>query len=266
MEEYEDYLKQRREEPGEPGDAEELIYENSKLLGGGHFTIRSKLKPINLQDFGSKHNLSPQDSNKFRSALGDFMSKSLQDAGIQLPDNLWIKFPPTHIVSTNEPLIMSSSHEHTKCQITPFQYLKVNYESYETWRVATDFLRCNPRFQNQPRYDFVIFRTENDGLMFAQLKHLFTCAVGAEKYAVAYVQSYKVVAFARRSRSDKALGILRVKRDKMEFVSVHSVIRGALLVATTASDVLEEERLVVDTIDYDMFLRVKKHWPGYTDN
>ena len=77
-----------------------------------------------------------------------------------------------------------------------------------------------------------------------------------------YVQPYNIM--VRRTHHDREYGLLRVKRGLApEFIWGDSIIRGALVVA---SDSTEDEGLVVDTIDYDMFLRVKKEWPHYTDN
>ncbi|KAJ7265517.1 hypothetical protein C8J57DRAFT_992587, partial [Mycena rebaudengoi] len=56
---------------------------------------------------------------------------------------------------------------------------------------------------------------------------------------------------------DKALGFYRVRakpRQNSEFISVHSIVRGALLVP--AGD-RHGEYLVVDVVDEDMFLRLK---------
>ncbi|KAK7030283.1 hypothetical protein VNI00_014300 [Paramarasmius palmivorus] len=236
MEEYGRYLQEQLSIEV-PNDVEEL-----PSLGGGHFTIGSKLKAITFQQFGIEHSLP---SDRFRIDLANFMSKSLIAHNIPLLDNRWIQY-------------------HTLDTITPFQYLKINYESYETWKLGTDYIRCNPSFQRHPRYDFILFSSE-DGPVFGQLQNLFVCKIGEASYPVAYIQSYRVIHNTRRDRSDKDFGILRIKKDAKEFISVHSIIRGALVVSASSADRLEEERLVVDVLDSDMFLRIKKHWPSYTN-
>ncbi|KAK1215605.1 hypothetical protein PQX77_021784 [Marasmius sp. AFHP31] len=235
MEAYKTYLK-TQEDP--PEDTEVL-----EGLGGRHFTIGSKLQAATFEDFCRTHGSSDV---RMRNDLASYMSIGLQAAGKPLPNNRWLQFKPSDC-------------------IVPFQYLKVNYESYETWKLTTDYLRCNPSFHNRPRYDFVLFSAGSvSEPTFAQLKHLFICEVGGEKYALAYVQPYKVITVGRRPQSDRDFGILRIQREQAnEFVWLHSIVRGALVVASADE---EDECLVVDTIDYDMFLRVKKHWPQYTVN
>ncbi|KAL0572304.1 hypothetical protein V5O48_009650 [Marasmius crinis-equi] len=243
MEEYEKFLKSDSEE-AQPKDTEDVF----SKLGGAHFSIGSKLRAITLEDFGNEKFTTPEDVRKFRIELGNFMSKSLQAHGIRLPNERWINYGPMET-------------------ILPFQFLKVNYESLETWQVSTDYLRCNPDFHKRPRYDFIIFNTEA-GPVFAELKHLFVCTVGADKYPIAYVQPFKVFSMTRRRYSDRHLGILRIKPDThCEFISVHSIVRGALCAAAHGAAGTEAhfEKLVVDTVDYDMFLRVKLNWPKYTD-
>ncbi|KAK7049204.1 hypothetical protein VNI00_005805 [Paramarasmius palmivorus] len=235
LEEYKQTIETRLQEES-PADVEEVAG-----LGGGHFSIGSKLKKISFAQLGVDYDLQ---SDRFRIDLANFMSATLNAHGKPLPNGQWIRYSPQD-------------------SIVPFQFLRVNYESHEDWKVSTDYLRCNPKFHHRPWYDFVIFQSQ-DGPIFGQLKIMFICDVGDIQHPVAYIQSYKVVNAVRRSRSDKDLGILRLEKDKIEFISIHSIVRGALVVPAAATDVLEEERLVVDVIDSDMFLRVKKHWPGYT--
>lgn len=147
-------------------------------------------------------------------------------------------------------------------QITPYQYLKVSYESLETWRLATDQLRCNPNFHGAPRYDFIIFNTIS-GPVFAQLRYIFVCVIDGTKYPVALVQAYKVVRV--RSRTDMDMGLLRIRKEQnTELISVHSIVRGAVAVAASEDPLKSNERLVFDPLDGDMFLRVKKYFPGFT--
>ncbi|KAK1220496.1 hypothetical protein PQX77_016731 [Marasmius sp. AFHP31] len=233
----EQYLAQLKALEAPPEDSEV-----QEKLGGGHYTLGSKLKPTTIEDFCHLHNLPKV---RFRVDLGDYMSKQLQAHNKPLPDGRWIHFKPGD-------------------ELRPFQFLKVNYKSYGTWKVTTDYLRCNPNFFGQPRYDFVLFTGDVDQPVFGQIKHLFVCKLGGTQYALALVQPYKVVNLLRRPRSDRDCGLLRVRREaESEYIWVDSIIRGALVVASASA---EDEKLVVDTIDYDMFLRVKKHWPHYTDN
>ncbi|KAJ8096373.1 hypothetical protein PM082_011535 [Marasmius tenuissimus] len=234
----EDYRAHVNPPEDPPKDIEKVV----NKLGGGHFSIGAKLPSTTFEEFARVHS-PPQGETAFRIGVGDFLSGALQAHGIELPGRAWI-------------------HYRTDDEIVPFQFLKINYESKETWQLATDYLRCNPNFYNSPHYDFVIFISVA-GPIFAQLKYLFVTEVGREKYPIAYVQSYKVTSMGRRTRSDRHFGILRVQKEKFKFISVNSIVRGALVVHSMCAD--SEERLVVDTVDYDMFLRVRSHWPGYTD-
>ncbi|KAL0058382.1 hypothetical protein AAF712_014944 [Marasmius tenuissimus] len=179
--------------------------------------------PVTTFEEFSRIHSPPVGESAFRIGLGDFLSVALQANGIELPGRQWIHFKADD-------------------EIAAFQFLKINYD--------------------RPRYDYIIFNTQ-DSPVFAQLKYLLVAEVGTEKYPIAYVQSYKLVSMGRRTRSDRDFGILRVQKDKLEFISIHTIIRGALVVHSASRDT--EERLVVDTVDYDMFLRVKSHWPGYTN-
>lgn len=58
-------------------------------------------------------------------------------------------------------------------------------------------------------------------------------------------------------RKDKDLGIyrLQLKLSPYQIISLQSVVRGALIVSDGNNP---EEYLVVDTVDTDMFLRMKQ--------
>lgn len=148
-------------------------------------------------------------------------------------------------------------------QIVPYQYLRINYESLETWHLATDHLRCNPSFQGASRYDFLIFNARS-GPVFAQLHYLFVCVVEDTKYPIALVQAYRPVLHPRSS-VDKDLGLLRIRKERQtELISVQSVIRGAVAIKASDDPLKSDEMLVFDALDGDMFLRVNNAFPGST--
>lgn len=101
------------------------------------------------------------------------------------------------------------------------------------------------------------------GNVFVRLVLVFTCEIGGKTYPFALVHSLDV-ATGQRSAKDKALGFYRVRerqRIKCEFISVHSIIRGALL----APDFDRKgDYLVVDVVDPDMFFRLKTMYPNRT--
>lgn len=99
------------------------------------------------------------------------------------------------------------------------------------------------------------------GPIFAQLQYILTTIVGGKTYPIAFIQPYKTLPINRRSRTDKDLGLLQLRKEtRTEFISVHSIIRGAVAIPTDLFD----EAIVWDALDGDMFLRVVKHFPGYT--
>ena len=132
-----------------------------------------------------------------------------------------------------------------------------------TWRLITDYLRINPQFHGQPHYDFVLVNAPKP--FFGQLLYVFSCSIDETDYPLALLQPYEVLGSRSRPLQDKQLGLLRVRRKdsvRTEFISLQSVIRGALVVA--AEKDTAHDCFVVDVVDEDMFLHVKKLFPGYT--
>ncbi|KAJ7682365.1 hypothetical protein DFH06DRAFT_1289864 [Mycena polygramma] len=58
----------------------------------------------------------------------------------------------------------------------------LDYQSKVDWRSARDILRCNPQFHNAPRYDSVIYESDDDPLAMGQLQFMFRALLpsGAE--------------------------------------------------------------------------------------
>ena len=128
------------------------------------------------------------------------------------------------------------------------------------WSTKADLLRCNLVFWGRPRYDFVILDLGPPrGQVFAKFVSLFTCTVGTRVHPLALVQ-----ALDHRPRSgtvkdtDRKLTIYRWNlrhRSRCELVPLVSVVRGALLISDPR---YSGDYFVVDTVDADMFLRVKR--------
>jgi hypothetical protein len=143
-------------------------------------------------------------------------------------------------------------------QISEYRYLKVTYESKVTWQTTTDHLRCNPKFQNKPRYDCVIINT-TIGIIFARLIFIFTTEIDNTKYPWAFIQPYDSP-IGRLTDKEKELELFRVRaqpRGSPEFVDARSIIRGVLLVPTFEK---EGDFFVFDVLDADLFLRMKELW------
>ncbi|KAG1837830.1 hypothetical protein F4604DRAFT_1601105 [Suillus subluteus] len=180
----------------------------------------------------------------FRIKLNQFLNDSLPNNAIPLPNETRIRFQACD-------------------QITEFRYLRVNYESMVDWRLQQDLLRCNPKFFGSPRYDCVMIKTEHQPF-FARLIYMFHCKVGGTELSIALIHPYDVGISVRR-RQDLDLGLWRVRakpRSSSEFVFVDSIIRGAtsafLTFTALASDPeAVNDYFVIDTIDTDIFLRMK---------
>ena len=135
--------------------------------------------------------------------------------------------------------------------------IKVGYESVVNWDIKTDYVRCNPKFHGHPRYDFVIVDLPR-GLAFARLACVFVCRIGTRDYRLALIQTLEKSTRQPTKAVDKELSILRWHirtRSRCEVVPLDSIVRGAVL--------LEDKKcsgdyFVIDTLDGDMFLRLKK--------
>jgi hypothetical protein len=140
-------------------------------------------------------------------------------------------------------------------KITEFRFLKVNYESLVDFCQTMDYLRCSPSFHNLPQYDCVIVNTTT-GVFFVRLLFLFTCDINNTPYPIALVRPYDAPV-GRRLQKDKHMKFWRVRQrgTVSEFILAESIIRGVALAPdpTTVGDFL-----VMDTIDSDIFLRMKQ--------
>ena len=88
---------------------------------------------------------------------------------------------------------------------------------------------------------------------FAKLILIFTISVKGTEYSLAYIQPLDRPTGPWRNQ-DADLSLYRLgaqPRDKAKFISIHSIIQGAFIVPDFEE---QEEFLVVDTIDGDMFL------------
>ncbi|KAG2120420.1 uncharacterized protein F5147DRAFT_785151 [Suillus discolor] len=142
-------------------------------------------------------------------------------------------------------------------EIIEFRFLKVNYESLVDFCQTTDYLRCSPRFHNLPRYDCVIVNTAT-GVFFARLLFLFTCNVNDTSYPIALVRSYDMP-IGRCLQKDKHLKFWRVRlqprETASEFILAESIIQG---VALAPDPTIPGNFLIMDTVDSDIFLRMKQ--------
>ncbi|KAG1898719.1 uncharacterized protein F5891DRAFT_1129341 [Suillus fuscotomentosus] len=204
------------------------------LDGSMHVKFGSREAP---QTFGLIENSHKDDIafSNFHVKLNSFLNVFLPASNIPLPDGKRIHLLSTHTITT--------------CRL-----LHVNYESMVDWQQYTDYLRCNPKFFNAPRFDCVFIQT-NQKVIFGHLLLLFECPVGDNVFPLALIHPYDAP-IGVQLQKDKHLNLLRVRaklRAQAEFFSTRSIIRGALLVHDENLDYF-----VVDTVDTDMFLHVKE--------
>ncbi|KAF8427564.1 hypothetical protein L210DRAFT_3614930 [Boletus edulis BED1] len=150
-----------------------------------------------------------------------------------------------------------------QAEIQEFWYLKVNYESAVDWRLATDYLRCNPSFHGNQRYDCVLISTQdrhgNTTHIFARLLMMFRYVLNGNQdpLDLALVQPMDAPT-GNQCVLDHDLGFTRLctrPTARSEFISLRSVVRGALLVPDFRH---AGDFFLVDYIDGDWFLRAKQ--------
>ena len=86
---------------------------------------------------------------------------------------------------------------------------------------------------------------------------IFNYRIDNKDYPTALVQPYDAKV-GRLYRKDIDLGFLRVRAKPIsapEFISIRSIIRGAVLVPAFDK---KEDYLVMDVLDADMFVRIRK--------
>jgi len=146
-------------------------------------------------------------------------------------------------------------------QIHEYHYLKVNYESMVDWKKATDHLRCNPQFHGSLRFDHALIQLTVDETIFVRLIFLFRCCIsnlGSFEFALVQLYTARINSACRTDHFFKLTHVKAIPRASSIFIPLNSFIRGALLVPDPD---YQDEYLVVDHIDSDMFLRMKAQVP-----
>ncbi|KAF6744588.1 hypothetical protein DFP72DRAFT_1078429 [Ephemerocybe angulata] len=156
-------------------------------------------------------------------------------------------------------------------RVSVYRYVKVDYASYENSETATDFLRMNQSFHGRQRYDFGLFSIYGGNYIIGQLIAVLGVHVNDIEYLVAIILPCDEpltggTAQERRERTaqkhrDRALGFHRVRRRprKQDSVAVlaRTLVRRALMVPDFGDSLHNDEFLVVDVVDADMWLRMK---------
>ncbi|KAJ7176117.1 hypothetical protein C8R43DRAFT_1084647 [Mycena crocata] len=218
----------------EEEDVEETYVEDTPgdLHQLGNISVGAKQPEISFQQLEATGNV----FHRFRLNLTDFLNQFLVNYGHPLPDGKRVKLL-------------------TENKITPFRFLKVFYQSMDDWADETDFLRCNPSFHGSPRFDGALVKTAT-GHIFVKLIYMFQITLGDKNtYPFALVEPLDAP-LGPLCAKDKALNLFRVRAARAsEFISVHSVVRGAVLVPDFDRD---GDYFIMDTQGADMFLRMRE--------
>ncbi|KAG1776116.1 hypothetical protein EV702DRAFT_1180116 [Suillus placidus] len=223
-------------------ELEEKDNDNDNEPSEAHLHIGSPLRNLTSLAQVEEENKSNRTFDQFRKKLATFLNHFLPSHHIPLPDGIrWLKLSAQDQV-----------HEH--------RYLKVHYESTATWKLATDYLRCSPSFHGHERHDCALIRTQDkdghDKYIFIKLLFMFKHTVGSHTLDLALVLPMDASPRWRLLDRDLRLTRLRARpAASSEFITLHSIIRGALLVPDFDNN---GDYFLVDYVDTDMFLRIQR--------
>jgi hypothetical protein len=132
------------------------------------------------------------------------------------------------------------------------------FTSKVTWQLETNHLRCNPNFNNKPRYDYVLICTPN-GVTVARLIFMFTTTIKDRIEPWVLIHPFDAIVGQPTSREmDLQLFRIRAKaRTSSCFISAKSIIRGILVIPTFLMD---DNYYIFDVLDDDLFMRVQDLW------
>ncbi|KAJ6551138.1 hypothetical protein B0H19DRAFT_1263828 [Mycena capillaripes] len=143
-------------------------------------------------------------------------------------------------------------HPDEDIEIMPCKVLYVEYQSVVDWRSANDILRCNPKFNNSPRYDSIIYTAEDDPIAMGQLILVFRCFLPHNvTLDLAMIRPYRNSSWHPKTRTDCPI---REQSAGGVFIALEHVVRGVLLCPIFGAS--REVFYVVDCIDEVMFLRI----------
>ncbi|KAG1899569.1 uncharacterized protein F5891DRAFT_1128965 [Suillus fuscotomentosus] len=188
----------------------------------GHIYLGSPQRPTSFADV-EEANSSSCAFDQFRKKFSTFINKFLPAHDIPLPDGkTWLR-----------PAAQDKLQE--------YRYLKVHYKSVIDWKLATDYLCCNPNFHRHERHDCALIRTHdkdgNSKNIFAQILFMFKYSVGDQCLDLALVLPMDAP-IGPRPAVDQDLQFTRLRAwpaASSEFLSIHSIICGALVVPDYAN-------------------------------
>jgi hypothetical protein len=144
--------------------------------------------------------------------------------------------------------------------------MRVYYESMVDWKITWDTLRCNPAFYGGQRHDHVMINVGPNLVIFARLLFLFVYHHPGQPgpYHLAYILPLDAPVGCRRQK-DRLLGLQLLRaQPSARVIDARSIIRGAFIVPDGEKN--SGRYYVVDTIDGDMFLRLRRLLPNIYDS
>ncbi|KAH9921770.1 uncharacterized protein B0H18DRAFT_1086042 [Fomitopsis serialis] len=254
----------------------------SQILTADHDTAVARIIRANIEDYdelnnldGSEEDADEDDIDQDSGPTPPQVQKSKAKSNLAFGDNLILGAPqkPTTIAdftASNEiykdlladlaallKYMDYKTPEGNDIQVTPqdevieYRFLKVHYQSLETWKQSTDYLRCNPNFYGQERRDHVLMDVE-DGELFGRLLFAFTFSVNGTRHP--FVILKPLDGEITVNDRDKDLGFYRLRSGEhdAELFPAEHLVRGALITSDPGN---HQEFFVVDH-DPDMFCRL----------
>ncbi|KAJ6601689.1 hypothetical protein DFH09DRAFT_1480656, partial [Mycena vulgaris] len=130
----------------------------------------------------------------------------------------------------------------------------VDYQSTVDWRSARDILRCNPKFHNAPRFDSVMYDTDDDPLAMGQLQFMFRAHLpSGAKLDLATIRPFRKTSWQPKTQTDCPIRE-QVPVQSSIFITLEHIVRGVLLCPIFGGR--QDMHYVIDCIDEDMYLRL----------
>ncbi|KAG2146329.1 hypothetical protein DEU56DRAFT_870107 [Suillus clintonianus] len=228
-----EYLDEERRKALLSRDELEDMDDDDDELFEEHLHIGSPLKNHTSFAQVEEENKSSRAFHQFQKKLATFLNHFLPSHNIPLPDGTtWLK-------------------------------LRAHDQSAADWKLATDYLRCNTSFHGKEWRDYALIRTQDkdghDKNIFVQILYMFKHTVGSNTLDLALVLPMDaLIGPLARRRMDRELQLTRLRArptSSSEFITLHSIIRGALVVPDFAN---KGDYFLVDYVDTDMFLRTRR--------
>ncbi|KAL4069123.1 hypothetical protein J3A83DRAFT_4359154 [Scleroderma citrinum] len=215
---YEKWHQSRNREHSNNGNDDNLLPDFE-----GHFRLGSPCKPTTIQEIEMACDTKDKAYLGFQRKFTQYINKFLPSIWHGL--TRWLVIP----------------HHFKMCE---YHYLKVNYESWVDWMMATNYIQCNPEFYGAPNYNCAYIQLTSMQTAFVHLVSLFTCQIdNFGKVQLVLIQPY-MAGIGQQCRLDW----------NMKLTCIRAVPRGALVFTDPQK---KDKFLVVDHIDSDMFLQVK---------